>query len=268
MVSTCWTGRKICWKWVLECLGRRQRSGSGRKQQRAPSKSKLPKKSLDEVGTFQQNAKTLFQEVDRILRELEQHPSHYPEPVALPHPQAADQRSARSESPPPLPRKPPSPKVTFNNSDVKPDSNVNLARKSSTKRGPDPREQQHLVAPEMVRQDSSRHRNREADLTRSASERVPERHSSRKYEEGRDDPKRSDSRRHPSEAYRTDPYSDPYYKGYSDRDKDYKRPSHNRYYSDSREKSTRREGRRQDGSAQRGSTGRPCRPAFGGSAGR
>ncbi|KAJ3483037.1 hypothetical protein NLJ89_g12098 [Agrocybe chaxingu] len=51
----------------------------------APSKGKLPKKTLDEVATFQENAKALHHEVENILREFDHRPNDYDTPQP-PHP--------------------------------------------------------------------------------------------------------------------------------------------------------------------------------------
>ena len=67
-------------------------------------------------------------------------------------------RRPGSESPPPLPRKPPSPKVTFP-ADMKMDAHVPLGRHQSTKRG------YELSDPPVMtsREDTVKHRYRDRD---------------------------------------------------------------------------------------------------------
>ncbi len=75
-------------------------------------------------------------------------------------------------------RKPPSPKVTFGQADLKNESSANLSRKGSTRHGMDPREQQmqqqqqQQQAAELARRESvkPRYRDKEGDLTRSTSQ--------------------------------------------------------------------------------------------------
>jgi hypothetical protein len=118
-----------------------------------------------------------------ILREYEQHPQH---PDHGHHDEAVEPHHSvtrsRSSSPPPLPRKAPSPKVTFN-TEMQAESKVNLARKESTRRGIELKDEgrphnadlaRHNV--DLARQDSgkpsSSSKNRdpkEEDLTRSTS---------------------------------------------------------------------------------------------------
>jgi hypothetical protein len=121
-----------------------------------------------------------------ILREFEQHPphpdhGHHDDEAVEPHHNSAVARS-HSSSPPPLPRKAPSPKVTFNTEmPVQPESNkVNVTRKESTRRGIELRDEGRPHNVDLARQDSgkpsssSKNNNRdpnpkEEDLTRSTS---------------------------------------------------------------------------------------------------
>ena len=108
-----------------------------------------------------------------ILREFE----HPPHPDAAVEPHHSVTRS-RSSSPAPLPRKAPSPKVTFN-TEMQPESKVNLTRKESTRRGVELRDEGRPVghhAVDLARQDSAKpsssSKNRdpkEEDLTHSTS---------------------------------------------------------------------------------------------------
>ena len=164
----------------------------------APSKSKLPKKHLSDLADFHQSATELYQEVEvrwfvishapfsysnvvtsqqNILREFEQHPPHPGYDEAL-EPHHSITRS-RSSSLPPLPKKAPSPKVTFD-AEIPPDTPVapaNLTRKESTRRGVELRDEgRHPNAVDLARQDSAKpsssSRNREPkeeDITRSTS---------------------------------------------------------------------------------------------------
>ena len=109
-----------------------------------------------------------------ILREFEQHPPHPDEEAVEPHHSVT---RSRSSSPPPLPRKAPSPKVTFN-TEMQPESKVNLTRKESTRRGVELKDEGRPVghAVDLARQDSAKpsssSKNRdpkEEDLTRSTS---------------------------------------------------------------------------------------------------
>ena len=111
-----------------------------------------------------------------ILREFEQHPPH---PDHGHHDEAVEPHHAvtrsRSSSPAPLPRKAPSPKVTFN-TEMQQESKVNLTRKESTRRGIELRDEGRPHNVDLTRQDSAKpsssSKNRdpkEEDLTRSAS---------------------------------------------------------------------------------------------------
>ena len=111
-----------------------------------------------------------------ILREFEQHPphpdhGHHDEAVVPHHPPTR----SRSSSPAPLPRKAPSPKVTFN-TEMQPESKVNLTRKESTRRGIELRDEGRPHNVDLARQDSAKpsssSKNRdpkEEDVTRSTS---------------------------------------------------------------------------------------------------
>ena len=113
-----------------------------------------------------------------ILREFEQHPphpehGHHDEAAEPPHHSVT---RSQSRSPPPLPRKAPSPKVTFN-TEIQPDSKVNLARKESNRHGIQLRDEGRPNNVDLARQDSamppssSKHRDppKEEDLARSTS---------------------------------------------------------------------------------------------------
>ena len=106
------------------------------------------------------------------MRELEQHPPH-PNEAVEPH------TRSRSSSPAPLPRKEPSPKVTFN-TEMQPESKVNLTRKESTRRGVELRDEDrpvgHNHTADLARQDTAKPSSspkkrdpKEEDLTRSTS---------------------------------------------------------------------------------------------------
>lgn len=111
------------------------------------------------------------------MREFEQHPphpdhGHHDEAVEPPHHSAS---RSRSHSPAPLPRKPPSPKVTFN-TEIPQESKVNLTRKESTRRGTQLRDEGRPHGVDLARQDSAKpsssSKNRdpkEEDITRSTS---------------------------------------------------------------------------------------------------
>lgn len=110
------------------------------------------------------------------MREFEQHPPH---PDHGHHDEAAEPHHpvtrSRSNSPAPLPRKAPSPKVTFN-TEMQPDSKVNLIRKESTRRGIELRDEGRPHNVDLARQDSAKpsssSKNRdpkEEDLNRSTS---------------------------------------------------------------------------------------------------
>ena len=105
-----------------------------------------------------------------ILREFEQHP-HPDEALELHH----SPTRSRSSSPAPLPRKPPSPKVTFN-TEMQPESKVNLLRRESTRHGIELKDESRPNPVDLARQDSakpsssSKNRDpREEDLNRSSS---------------------------------------------------------------------------------------------------
>ncbi|KAF9048882.1 hypothetical protein BJ165DRAFT_1066438 [Panaeolus papilionaceus] len=193
----------------------------------APSKSKLPKKQTVEISKFEQDCRTLYQEIENLIKEfahgLPGNNMHHPPGAVMPASQPpndrhddrhldphayndmmAGHRRDGSESPPPLPIRPPSNKVTFHPVNKRAqESAVELARRQSSRRGPeDPRA--HAV--DMMRQESSKPSSssrREEDLVRSSSHRVePGRSSSKRYdtrdrEDDRykytDDHKRSDS---------------------------------------------------------------------------
>ncbi len=76
-----------------------------------------------------------------------------------------------SESPPPLPKKPPSPKVTFT-TDMKQDPNSHLSRQQSGRRGYELRDPPvTLTRDESTKPiSSSRHRERETEMTRGPSQ--------------------------------------------------------------------------------------------------
>jgi hypothetical protein len=111
-----------------------------------------------------------------ILREFEQHPPHpnhgHHDQDLEPHHSAP---RSRSNSPPPLPRKPPSPKVTFN-TEMQPESKVTLTRKESTRHGVELKDEVRPPPVDLARQDSAKpsssSKNRdpkEEDITRSTS---------------------------------------------------------------------------------------------------
>ena len=217
-----WTRRNQCLKNTLTSWGRRRPRGFARRQpskpsvllclstlfliftpcahrltKDAPSKSKLPKKTLGDVSGFHQNATELHQEVEvrwlyiytfpavtnsiytihsynqNILREFEQQPPHPDQAAVEPHHSVT---RSRSSSPAPLPRKEPSPKVTFT-TEMQPESKVNLTRKESTRRGVELRDEgrPHNTV-DLARQDSAKPSSsskvrdpKEEDLTRSTS---------------------------------------------------------------------------------------------------
>ena len=103
--------------------------------------------------------------------EFEQHPQH-PDEAQAPHQPVS---RSRSSSPAPLPRKPPSPKVTFN-TEMPQESKVNLTRKESTRRGIELKDEGRSHTVDLSRQDSAKpsssSKNRdpkEEDISRSSS---------------------------------------------------------------------------------------------------
>lgn len=92
-----------------------------------------------------------------IIREMDRNQGEYPGLAVAQQGQGQGGRSG-SESPPPLPRKPPSPKVTFP-ADMKPDSNDTLARHQSVRHG------YELSDPSvpMSREDTAKHRYRDKE---------------------------------------------------------------------------------------------------------
>ncbi|KAF5327587.1 hypothetical protein D9619_004656 [Psilocybe cf. subviscida] len=237
----------------------------------APAKSKLPKRPQHDVDAFQQSAKALYTEVENAISEgthIKAHAEHLPTPP----PPAAPARSheperrpstRRSDSPPPLPRKPPSPKVTFNAGEMKPETvpNSQMPRRESTRN--------RYGEADLTRSESVKPRYyepRNGDVSRSTSKRDPEYERSKreydKYDKYRDDPRRSDSRRYPSDSYRDkdraykssreynskDYYSDGR-RRYDDRDRDRER------YRDS-DRDRERSRRDSDRDGRRGATSR------------
>lgn len=103
--------------------------------------------------------------------EFEQHPQH-PDEAQAPHQSVT---RSRSSSPAPLPRKPPSPKVTFN-TEMQQESKVTLTRKESTRRGIELKDEGRSHTVDLSRQDSAKPSSsskirdpKEEDTSRSSS---------------------------------------------------------------------------------------------------
>ncbi|KAF9525819.1 hypothetical protein CPB83DRAFT_858932 [Crepidotus variabilis] len=204
---------------------KRLRKQAAKLTKAAPSKSKLPKKTIEDLSSFQENARILYQEVDNIIREMDHNHGEYPG-LQLPHThEEQPERRSRSESPPPLPRKPPSPKVTFT-TEMKQDPNGNLSRHQSVRRGYELRDPPvPLAHQESIKPSSSRQRDKDAEVARGSSQRDREPKDD-EYYRSRDDPKRAQPHRYDRPRDESRDYH---------KDRDYHRPSHSRHQSDTRD---------------------------------